>query len=84
MLPYMNVHTHIVTFYMASTTMKAIRLISRAFREVAALEIWSKRNVGGRKLTIFSAPSARWTDGAEKSSFPLKTGPGLVTTQSLS
>ena len=56
--------------------MKAICLISRAFREVAALEIWSKRNGGGRKLTIFSAPSARWTDGAEKSSFPLKTGPG--------
>ena len=56
--------------------MRAVRLISRAFREVAALEIWSKRNGGGRKLTIFSAPSARWTDGAEKSSFHLKTEPG--------
>ena len=32
--------------------MKAICLISRAFIEVAALEIWSKRNGGERKLTV--------------------------------
>ena len=56
--------------------MKAICLISRAFSEVAALEICSKRNGGERKLTIFSTPSARWTDGAGKSSFALKTGTG--------
>ena len=44
---------------------------------------WAERNGGERKLTIFSAASARRTDGAEKSSFLSRPGPVPVTTRSL-
>ena len=55
-------------FMQIKNPMKAICLISRAFREVAALEIWSKRNGGERKLAVCLLLSAleysrsRWLD----------------------
>ena len=37
------------------------------------MRFWAKQNWGERKLTIFSKPSLRRADGAEKSSFVLET-----------
>ena len=49
------------------------------------MRFWAKQNWGERKLTIFSKPSLRRADGAEKSSFVLetRTGTGYYTSSDL-
>ena len=57
-------------------SMENLFLLFPPSREVARQEIWAKQNWGERKLTIFSALTARRTDSAAKSSFSVKTGTG--------